>query len=226
MLVRNWMSKNVITINIDDSLESANKLMNENHIQCLPVLNRKKLVGIFTESDLKKASASGANSLEVHELEYLLKKVKIDQVMTPNPVEVQPDNTVDEVAQIMEKFKISKVPVMNAGELVGIITQSDIFKALMTLSGVSNINSVQFAVQVPNIPGVVRSIIDILNPFKSRIASILTSYTSDKKVTLRIYIRVYDFDKKLLIGIREQLREKSQLLYIVGNEHQISEIYH
>ena len=145
--------------------------------------------------------------------------------MTRNPIMVQPDNTVDEVAQILENYKISSVPVVEAGDLIGIITQSDIFKALKTLTGVSFLKSIQFAVQVPNISGVVKSIINIFNPYESRVASILTSYTSNKRGTRRIYVRVYDFNKESLNGIREQLKEKSQLLYIVGHDHQISEIY-
>ena len=225
MLVRNWMSKNVITIGVKDSLKDANRLMRENKIRCLPVLSNHNLVGIFTDRDLKQASASGASLLEVHELYYLLDKIKISQVMTRNPIMVQPDNTVDEVAQILENYKISSVPVVEAGDLIGIITQSDIFKALKTLTGVSFLKSIQFAVQVPNISGVVKSIINIFNPYESRVASILTSYTSNKRGTRRIYVRVYDFDKESLNGIREQLKEKSQLLYIVGHDHQVSEIY-
>jgi acetoin utilization protein AcuB len=225
MLVRNWMSSNVITIDSKDSLEKANRLMRENKIRCLPVLNQNNLVGIFTDRDLKKASASGASGLEVHELIYLLNKIKISEVMTRNPITVQPDNTVDEVAQILVLYKISSVPVVEAGDLIGIITQSDIFKVYITLTGVSFNNSVQFAVQVPNSSGAVKSIINIFNPYESRVASILTSYTSNKKEMRRIYVRVYDFDKESLNDIRKQLKEKSKLLYIVGHEHQISEIH-
>ena len=225
MLVRNWMSSNVITIDSKDSLEKANRLMRENKIRCLPVLNQNNLVGIFTDRDLKKASASGASGLEVHELIYLLNKIKISEVMTRNPITVQPDNTVDEVAQILVLYKISSVPVVEAGDLIGIITQSDIFKVYMTLTGVSFDNSVQFAVQVPNSTRAVKSIINIFNPYESRVASILTSYTSNKKEMRHIYVRVYDFDKESLNDIRKQLKEKSKLLYIVGHDHQISEIH-
>jgi len=225
MLVRNWMTKKVITIGVKDSLKDANKLMRENKIRCLPVINNNRLVGIFTDRDLKRSSASGASLLEVHELYYLLDEIKISQVMTRNPVDVRPENTVDEVAQILGQYKISSVPVVEKDKLVGIITQSDVFKALMTLTGVSFINSVQFAVQVPNIQGTVKSIINIFHPYESRVASMLTSYTSDKKGLRRIYIRVYNFDMESLDSIREQLKEKSEILYIVGHDHQINEIY-
>jgi acetoin utilization protein AcuB len=225
MLVRNWMSKDVITIGVKDSLIDANILMKKYNIRCLPVLKQDILVGIFTDRDLKRSSASGATLLDMHELHYLLNKVKISQVMTHSPVDVRPDATVDEVAQILEHYKISSVPVVEDNKLVGIITKSDIFKALMTLTGVSFLNSVQFAVQIPNNPGAVKSIINIFNPYESRVSSFLTSFTSNKKELRRIYIRVYNFNKEWLEGIRTQLKEKSQLLYIVGDKHQINEIY-
>jgi acetoin utilization protein AcuB len=219
------MSKKVITIGVKESLKDANRLMKENKIRCLPVLKEKKLVGIFTDRDLKRASASGASLLEIHELYYLLEKVQIGEVMTRNPISVEPSDTVDDVAQILLNYKISSVPVVEAGELVGIITQSDIFKALMSLTGVSFVNSVQFGVRVPDRPGAVKSIINLITPYESRVASLLTSHDLSKKGTLSIYIRLYNFDKELLDDLRAQLKEKSELLYIVGHEHQICEIY-
>jgi acetoin utilization protein AcuB len=116
------MSKNVITIGLKGSLKEANKLMKSNNIRCLPVLKQDNLVGIFTDRDLKRASASGANSLEVHELYYILEKVRIYEVMTRTSITVEPYYTIDEIAQILLSYKISSVPVVEDEKLVGIIT--------------------------------------------------------------------------------------------------------
>ena len=77
MLVNKWMSKNVITVDQNDSMEDAMKHLKENDIRMLPVMKKGKLIGIVTDRDLKKASASDATTLEVHELLYLLTKIKI-----------------------------------------------------------------------------------------------------------------------------------------------------
>jgi acetoin utilization protein AcuB len=81
MLVKNWMSKTIITINIDDSMQDAIKLLKENKIRMLPVLKKGKLMGIVTDRDLKRASASDATTLDVHELLYLISKVKVKDIM-------------------------------------------------------------------------------------------------------------------------------------------------
>ena len=82
MLVKNWMSKNAITANINDSMQDAMKYLKEHDIHMLPVMKKGKLVGIITDRDLKKASASDATTLEVHELLYLLMKIKVKDIMT------------------------------------------------------------------------------------------------------------------------------------------------
>jgi len=81
MLVKNWMNKNVITIKSDDAMSDAMRLLKEHDIRLLPVMNKGKLVGVVTDRDLKRASASDATSLEVHELLYLLSRIKIKEIM-------------------------------------------------------------------------------------------------------------------------------------------------
>ncbi|MGD9139709.1 MAG: CBS domain-containing protein, partial [Desulfobacterales bacterium] len=125
MLVKNWMSKNVITVDVNDSMPDATKLLKENDIRMLPVMKKGKLVGIVTDRDLKKASASDATTLEVHELLYLLTKIKVKDIMTSDVITVPPDFTVEETAQVLQKNRISGMPVVDAEErLVGVITQS------------------------------------------------------------------------------------------------------
>jgi acetoin utilization protein AcuB len=103
MLVKNWMSKNVITVDVNDSMQDAMKNLKEHDIRMLPVMKKGKLVGIITDRDLKKASASDATTLEVHELLYLLMKIKVKDIMTRDVITVPPDYTVEETAQVLQK---------------------------------------------------------------------------------------------------------------------------
>ena len=82
MLVKNWMSKNVITMKAEDSMQHASSIMREHKVKMLPVLENGKLVGVVSDSDLKRASASDATLLDIHELLYLISKIKVRDIMT------------------------------------------------------------------------------------------------------------------------------------------------
>jgi len=132
MLVKEWMSTDVITVKKDTSMNKASKIMKEKQIRSLPVVNKKrKLVGIITDRDLKRASPSIVTSLNVHELNDLISKVKVKDIMTTDLVIVKPDETVDFAAILMLDNKISSLPVISDNDaIIGIITQTDIFKTL------------------------------------------------------------------------------------------------
>jgi acetoin utilization protein AcuB len=100
MLVKNWMSKPVVTIDVNSSMQDASHLLKKHHIRMIPVLHHEKLVGIITDRDLKRSSASDATSLDKHELLYLLSKVTAKEIMTKNPICVTPDYTIEETARI------------------------------------------------------------------------------------------------------------------------------
>jgi len=136
MLVKNWMSKQVISVDVNNSMMDATKKLKEFNISMLPVMKRGELVGIITDRDLKKASASDATTLEIHELLYLITNIKVDTLMTRDPFTVAPDYTIGETAELLLEKKISGVPVVDkSGEVVGVITKTDIFRALISLTG-------------------------------------------------------------------------------------------
>lgn len=138
MLVKNWMSKNVVTVDGNDSMMDAIRLLKEHNIRMLPVVKEGKLVGIVTDSDLKEASASDATSMEIHELINLKNKTKVSEIMTKNPITVALDYTVEETAEIFLNNKISGIPVVDhEGQIVGTITETDILKALVSLTALS-----------------------------------------------------------------------------------------
>src|SRR5512137_1798090 len=100
MLVRNWMSQNVVTVEEDTSMQEATKLLKQHGIRMLPVVREGQLVGVVTDRDLKRASPSDATTLDVHELNYLISKIKVKSIMTKAPVSVPPDLTVEETAEV------------------------------------------------------------------------------------------------------------------------------
>jgi acetoin utilization protein AcuB len=131
-VVRDWMTRDLITINLETTLPEAHRLMMEHDIRRLPVLENGRLVGIVTLGDVRGAEPSGATSLSIWEINYLLSRLRIEEIMTPRPFTISPNATLAEAAHMMLKYKISALPVLDAGEeLVGIITESDIFRMVV-----------------------------------------------------------------------------------------------
>ena len=215
MLVKNWMSKPAITIDADASMHDAIKLLKDHNIKMLPVMEKGYLVGIVTDRDIKRASASDATSLEIHELLYLISKIKIREIMTKNPITVPQDYTVEETAEILLKHKISGVPVVDQfSDVIGTITQNDIFRILISLTGAEK-RGIQFGVEVEDRPGSIKEVTDIIREYGGRMASILTSYDMAPEGYRRVYIRMYGIDRFKINKLKEAIEEKASLLYLV-----------
>jgi acetoin utilization protein AcuB len=225
MLVKNWMSKKVITIDADDSMQDAMSLLKEHGIRRLPVMKKGKLVGIITDRDLKKASASDATTLEIHELLYLLTKVKVKDIMTKDPITVPPDYTVEETAQVLLESKISGAPVVdNSGSVIGTITQSDLFRVLMSLTGIEN-GGIQFGLQVEDRAGSIKEVADIVRQYGGRMVSILTSYDDVPAGYRKVYIRMHSVDREKIKELNDALSEKASLLYRIDHRENDRKIY-
>jgi CBS domain-containing protein len=131
-LVKDWMTRNVVTISPETTLPEAHKLMTDQKIRRLPVVVEGRLVGIVTRGDVRGAEPSGATSLSIWEVNYLLAKLKIGELMTKHPATISPDETIGEAARLMLERKISGLPVVdNEQRVVGIITESDIFRLVV-----------------------------------------------------------------------------------------------
>jgi acetoin utilization protein AcuB len=219
------MSKKVITIDADDSMEDAMGLLKEHGIRRLPVMKNGKLVGIVTDRDLKNASASDATTLEIHELLYLLTKVKVKDIMTKDPITVPPDYTVEETAQVLLESKISGAPVVDEnGEVVGIITQSDLFRVLMSLTGIEN-GGIQFGLQVEDRAGSIKEVADFVRIYGGRMVSILTSYDDVPAGYRKVYIRMHSVDMEKIKELNDSLSEKALLLYRIDHRQNDRRIY-
>jgi CBS domain-containing protein len=129
--VRNWMTHNPITITIHTTLPEAHLLIYKHNIRRLPVMNKGKLVGIVTLGDIREAQASDATTLSVYELNYMLDRLTAREFMTPDPIVISPDATIAEAARLMVDHKIGGLPVLEGGESIGIITETDFCRLLM-----------------------------------------------------------------------------------------------
>jgi acetoin utilization protein AcuB len=206
-------------------MQDAMKLLKDKKIRMLPVMKKGKLVGILTDRDLKRASASDATTLEVHELLYLLTRIKVKDLMTKNPMTVPPDFTVEETARMLLDNKISGVPVVDdKGDIVGVITQTDIFKVMISLTGIAN-EGIQFAFQLKDRSGSIKEVADIIREFGGRMVSILTSYDGVPDGYRKVYIRMRSIERSKLQKLKEKLRENAALLYMIDHRENRREIY-
>jgi acetoin utilization protein AcuB len=174
---------------------------------------------------LKRASASDATVLEIHELIYILHNLKVEEIMTKNPVTVPFDYTVEETAEVLLNNKISGAPVVDhERQMVGTITQTDIFRVILSLTGLSK-RGVSFAFKLEDRPGSIKEVADIIRKYNGRMASILSSYDRVPVGYRKVYIRMFNIDRARLPHIIEELREKAKLLYMVDHREHNREIY-
>jgi acetoin utilization protein AcuB len=135
MLVGYRMSKPVITVPQDMPINEALNLMKKDHIRRAPVIHNGKLIGIVSDKDLLNASPSPATSLSVWEMNYLLSKITVKDVMTKKVMTVQENTPIEEAARILADNKIGGMPVMRGDKVVGMITETDLFKMFLELMG-------------------------------------------------------------------------------------------
>lgn len=128
-LVCDWMTRDVITISPGTSLREAHEIMKTRRVRRLPVVDHGRIVGIVTLGDVRGAEPSRASSLSVWEMNNLLAKLKVNEIMSRQPMTIQQNASIGEAARLMLDHKFSGLPVVDeAGHLVGIITESDIFR--------------------------------------------------------------------------------------------------
>lgn len=225
MLVKNWMTKTVITIDVKDSMQDAINSLKEYDIPMLPVLKKGKLVGIVTDRDLKRASPSDTTTLEVHELLFLISQIKVRNIMTKDPITVPSDLTVEEAAELFLSKGISGAPVVDQeGQIVGTITKNDLFRVLISLTGVGR-RGIQFAFKVEDIPGSIKDLTDIIRHYGGRMVSILSTYEGMPTGYRKVFIRMLGVEREKLPQLEDDLREKATLLYEVDHRENRREIF-
>jgi len=210
------MTKDVISVDVNDSMQDAAKLIRGHKIKHLPVMENGKLVGIVTDRDLKRASASDVTTLEIHELLFLISEIKIGDIMTKDPITIPLDCTIDEAAQILLEHKLSGAPVVDdEGQIAGVITQTDIFRGLVLFTGVKKAG-IQFAFQLEDRPGSIKEVSDIMRSYGCLVVSILSGQDVQAGYR-RVYIRVRDCDPERLEELKEELKAKANVLYVMDH---------
>ncbi len=215
MLVKAWMTADVITVDEDTPMMKASIIMKEKKIRSLPIVDKKgKLVGIVSDRDLRDASPSKATTLDVYELNYLISTIKIKDLMTKDLVFVRPDDTVEFAAILMLENKISSLPVINdKGSLIGIITQTDIFKVLINITGVYT-SGIQFAFNLEDRPDSIKEVTDVIRSYGGRVVSILSTRETAEEGRHNVYIRTRPLPKDKLRDLVKELDEKFVPLYM------------
>jgi acetoin utilization protein AcuB len=225
MLVKNWMSRPAITIDVDAMLPQAIKLLNQHKIHMLPVIEGERLVGIVTELDLRKAAGVDADPLNSSNPKKSPPPTMIREVMAKNPITVPYHHTIEETAELLRVYSISGVPVVDEQEkIVGIITKTDIFNFVIILAGGAN-KGVQLGLELIDRPGSVKEITDTIRDYGARISSIFSTPHRAGSGYRHVYIRMYDVDRPSLLRIKALLKEKTNLLYIVDHMDKTRETF-
>ncbi len=214
MLVANWMTTDVVTLTADRSMMKASKLMKDNNVSCLPVVDEGgKLVGIVSDRDIKEASPSKATTLDMHELYYLLSEIKIKDIMTKKVVTLRQDETVEKAATLMLEGHFGSLPVVDEeGRVVGIMTDSDVFKVLVEISGVYE-GGTQVCLKLSTAPGSLAPVLSFLKDHKARIMNIMTHNVPESVGTKNVYIRIRDMEKPEYKRLKADMEEQFEVLY-------------
>ncbi|WP_258360509.1 CBS and ACT domain-containing protein [Moorella sulfitireducens (nom. illeg.)] len=157
MFVRDHMSPDPITVTKETSVLDALEIMKKHKIRRLPVVQDGRLVGLVTERDILRVSPSPASTLSAFEVNYLVAKMTVKDAMIKRPITVPPDMTIEEAALLMREHKIDNLLVMEREKLVGIITQTDLFEAMIKLFGLRR-PGVRVTLEVEDRVGVLASI--------------------------------------------------------------------
>ena len=186
MLVRDWMTADPQTVTAATPVMEAMQQLRDGGYRRLPVVRDGKLMGIVTDRDLKEATPSKATSLSVYELNYLLSKLTIKDVMTAPVMTIGPDDAIEEAALVMETHRVSGLPVVDHGKLVGILTITDLLRAFVRFLGLRE-GGTRVTVDLPDEPGVLARAAEAAPP--SNVVAVVTAGVSEghrRRLVLRV----------------------------------------
>jgi len=170
-----WMTRDVITVPPEMPILEARDVMKQHIVRRLPVMKKNKLVGLVTQGDIQEAGPSGATSLSIWELNYLLARITVEEIMTKadSLITVSPDEPIETAALLMRKHKVGGLPVLEKGKLVGIITESDIFGVLIELMGI-NREGTRITLELEDRPGALAEALQVLKAYDANVLSLVT----------------------------------------------------
>jgi acetoin utilization protein AcuB len=196
MNVGRRMSHPVITVQPETQITKAHELMAKEKIGQTPVVKNGKLVGIVSKNDILKAYPSSVTTLAVWEIASLLEKIQVKDVMVKTVRTVQEDTLIEEAARIMVDNVISSLPVVRGKELVGIITQADLFNIMLEMLGARR-PGVHFSVLIPSKPGQIAKISKAIYDKGGDITA-LSTFEGDSSATSMLAVKVNGIEQKAL----------------------------
>jgi acetoin utilization protein AcuB len=204
MLVGKRMTRNPITISPDVSIADAMEQMKREKVRRFPVLDKnRKLIGIVAYDDLLHASPSSVTSLSMWEVSYLLSRVKVREVMTKEVISVTEDSTLEAAARLMIDNKVGGLPVMRDDTVVGIITESDVFKVFLELLGARE-KGVRLTVLAPYFKGSLAQISSAITE-KGGLILALNTFLGEDPTNWGCHLKVTDISKEELLEVVEPL---------------------
>jgi acetoin utilization protein AcuB len=188
MFVADWMTKQVITVGPGESVSHAMRLMKDKGIKHLPVVENGAVVGVISDRDIRAYTPSKATALDVYEINYLLAQATVKDAMGPQLATTTPDTPIEQAAQLLLDRDIGCLPVIDKGLLVGIISDRDIFRALVDITGVRH-GGHRICVTVADTAGSIREVADTVRKHGFHLHGMLTSYEGVPKGSRRLVIR-------------------------------------
>lgn len=196
MAVKDFMTCKVVYISPDTTIAHAADMMREQKLHRLPVIENDQLVGLVTEGTIAEASPSKATSLSIYEMNYLLNKTKVGDVMIRDVVTISQFASLEDATYLMLKNKIGILPVVDNEQLYGVITDRDIFKAFLEVSGYGE-EGVRLRFVTENKVGVLEQIIRLLVEENLNISNTVNIPRKDGKVVIEVQL-AGDIDMELL----------------------------
>ena len=218
MLVKEWMASKPIVVDENTSIMKATQIMKENNIRRIPVVRDGRLIGIISDRDIKEAAPSKATSLDVHELYYLLSEIKIKDIMTPDPITLRENDSVEKAAVIMLENRISGMPIVDDdNRVVGIITETDVFKVMVSITGAYR-SPIQLAFDMEDRPGSLNKLLNAIREQGGRIVSVLTSHEHMPVGRREVYIRLKEMSDEELDRLVEFLKRDFKVLFVIKED--------
>lgn len=195
MAVKDFMTKKVVYVSPETTVAKTADIMKEQGLRRLPVIDHDKLVGMVTEKTIAEASPSKATSLSIYEMNYLLNKTKVKDVMITDLVTVDPYASLEDAIYLMMKHKIGVLPVSDGAYLSGIITDRDIFRTFLEVSGYGEAG-IRVRVLVDDTVGILEKVVKVISDEGLNIRRTVLATRKSGKVVIEIQIDgTYDLDK-------------------------------
>ncbi len=196
--IREKMQKNPITISPDASFYEARAIVRDKGVRHLPVVDKHHhLVGLVTDRDIREAAPSDATSLSVHELHYLLGKLKVSAFMTPRNklITISSDTIIEKAVQLMHDKKIGCLPILDGEKLLGVFTETDVLDLFVDLFGVKTPGT-RITLALQDAPGILHDVLEVIKKHNVNLISVVTpSYTIHGKRIVAIRIQTFDYEK-------------------------------